>query len=104
MNNTINTGKQRFKSCYKCYKYLKSKIVFKVKIIWTFICIICFSYQTISLLNEYLLGSTIVKIRVGRFQRENIPSVTICLPFYMSLEKGVKIDKSYEDLYMTYKK
>src|SRR5882724_8504409 len=77
---------------------------FNLNTIWTLICIICFSYQTISLLNEYLLGSTIVKIIVGRFDRENIPSITICFPYYMSFERVSKINKTYEEMFEKYKR
>src|SRR5882724_158433 len=80
----------------KSFDYFKNKFTKLLKLFWTLFCIICFSYQTISLLNEYLLGSTIVKIRVGRFDRENIPSITICLPLYMSFEKGVKYNDKYK--------
>ena len=54
------------------------------------ICLIGLFYQTTLLLEEYCRGKTIVSLYIGRIKNDSLPSVTIFLDIYLSMERAAQ--------------
>ena len=79
---------------------------FNYKFLVTLVCIIGFTYHTISLSMEYLSGKTVVNILFGPLFKEELPALTIC-PGAMAIDKvanlSVELVKLHQD-YLNYVK
>ena len=71
------------------------------KLLIIFICVIGFTYHTISLTMEYLSGNTVVNIMIGPLFKEELPAITIC-PGYMSIDKVANLSEDLDELYDDY--
>ena len=65
------------------------------------ICLSCLIYQTIELLNEYLLGKTIVSLQVKILEEESLPAITICIESWLSMDQISKLT-NYSTKYKNY--
>ena len=69
------------------------------------ICLSGLLYQLRELFDEYMSGKTVVAIKVGKFDTETIPAFTICLPYYISVDKVMrKENDTFSELARTYSK
>ena len=60
--------------------------LFKTKILFI-VCLIGLLYQTHLLLDEYFSGKTVVHIEIGKQHDVYLPAFTICIPYYLSMER-----------------
>ena len=72
-----------------------------LKLLISMICVIGFTYQTISLTMEYLSGNTVVNIMVGPLFKEELPAITIC-PGSIHIGKVAKLSETLRHLYQHY--
>ena len=50
-------------------------------------CMVGFLYQTIQLLNDYLMGKTVISLEVKRLEEEPLPAITFCTYNWLSMRK-----------------
>ena len=81
-------------------KYLITKMA-SLKLLITMICLIGFTYHTISLTLEYLSGNTVVNIMIGPLFKEGLPAITIC-PGCMAIDKVANLSEDLLQLYQNY--
>ena len=51
------------------------------------LCMVGFIYQSFQLLNEYLMGKTVISLEVKRLEDEPLPAITICTRNWLSMRK-----------------
>ena len=66
------------------------------------ICIVGLIYQSVLLLLDYLNGTTVVNIIFGEDQSSSLPAITICLPYFYSIEKAANYDLKMKQLHNEY--
>ena len=74
------------------------------KIFRIFLCLFGFSYHGSQLFSDYMSGKTIVSLSVGRLQNESIPSLTLCLPYFLSMRKSSHYNSTFANIFQDYKK
>ncbi len=79
---------------------LRKRIKLVSRVTVFLLCISGLIYLTAELFAHYLRGRTVVNIRIEQMQFNKIPSVTICYPRFVSMEKMAKL---YPDLGFIYK-
>ena len=74
--------------------------------ILNFICISGFCYQVHLILNQYMLGETVVNIVVKRITSQPLPAITVCkfISTLFSISKLSKLNEFNRELYQDYKK
>ena len=71
------------------------------KFLITFFCKIGFTYHTISLIEQYLSGKTVVNLFIGTLFKEGLPAITIC-PEYYAIDKIANLSVPLKRLYQDY--
>ena len=88
-----------------CMNVMKCEIskmaLLKLHVLITMICVIGFTYHTISLALEYLSGNTVVNIMIGPLFKEGLPAITIC-PGSVTMEKVANLSENLKELYHDY--
>ena len=68
--------------------------------IFYLICIIGFCYQVYLIFDVYMLGKTVVNIELKRLTSQPLPAITVCIPFFYSVQKLAKLNQGYYQYYM----
>ena len=66
------------------------------------ICLIGFLYQTSLLMTDYLSGTTVVSIKLGRLQIDSLPAITICFNHFYSSDKVFKNRAELNGFYLDF--
>ena len=69
-----------------------------INILLIFICVFGFVYQVYFILDQYMLGKTVVNLEVKLPKKQPPPAITICIPEQISLTKLSKSSKFNEKL------
>ena len=93
-------------------KTLISKINFKsiIRSVCLMLCTVGFLYQTSRLLAIYMSGKSIVETRFERLRYSQLPAITICMPFFMDMNKFAysylkeSPNKQHQEIYHNYKR
>ena len=80
------------------------QLVKTVNFILIFICLFGFVYQVYLILDQYMLGKTVVNVEVKRLNSQPMPSITICIPTFFSISKLSKLNEFNQSLYQEYMK
>ena len=91
---------ERYQNISTGIKIFIYKIVKRFSII--FICLIGLLYQSYLLLDEYLLGKTVVSIYIRSHGTESLPAITLCLPGLLSMKKMYENYNDLEELFENY--
>ena len=69
--------------------------------IFKILCLAGFLYQSFELLNDYLMGKTVISLDVVLLEEEPLPAVTVCTPNWLSMNK-LSNSSEYYELYKKY--
>ena len=67
-----------------------------------FICIFGFCYQVYLILNQYMLGKTVVNIEVKRLTAQTLPAITVCIPALLDISKLKQFKDFNQQFYQDY--
>ena len=78
------------------------KLVLKI-IITSILCGFGLIYQSSQLITEFMTGKTLVQITIGRVFNETLPAITVCVPYFISLERLAEIDPNINNQFKEFK-
>ena len=72
------------------------------KIISIFICCLGFIYHSKDLFEEYISGKTVISLNFLVNRMDSLPTITVCLPQFYSLQKLSEINSVFKKNYSNY--
>jgi len=67
------------------------RIIGFCQLLVTLICVMGLTYQTSQLCLQYTSGQTVVNMKVEKIGYSQLPAITFCYPFFVSMEKLANI-------------
>ena len=61
-------------------------------------------YQATIIFQQFMSGKTVVRLKIGNYQDQTPPAITICIPSLFSMERSANISENFTKIYENYTK